>query len=378
MRYFNGNYKDSLSTKFSSQISAASNLELDVWYIACKEDGIYLCHKDNQQRISPIKFRETKSIFYTVRYYTALYQSIISIVSQNNRFDYVYIRNMFVTPSYIKALKQIQRKGSKCIVEIPTYPAMSEYSSEKNILRRITLFIQNKFEILSCKHVDLFALIGEPATQYHGRPAVNIGNGIHICDIPLRKQEVLKDEIHILALASMSRWQGFDRIIEGMYEYRQKGGNKQIKFHLVGPDGDGSIKEWRALSNQYGLQDSVLFEGPIYGDDLTLFINKCDIGVASLGLYRKGFNNTSVLKIREYMVRGIPFIYAGNDFALNENNNFHIKVPNDDSTIDIQRIVEFALMIRKNTQVSIQMRKYAKENMTWEKQFVKIFNEFIK
>jgi vacuolar-type H+-ATPase subunit F/Vma7 len=227
MRYLIGNNLDSLTPKFRGQISAAINMGLDVWYIVCREEGIYLYHNDDQKIINPIKYHPTKSITFKIIYYSAIYKTILLVLSQN-KFDFVYLRSMFVTPLYIKLLKQIKAQRAKCIIEIPTYPKENEYSSEKSIIKKIMLFSQKQLEDLTSKYVDLYLLIGKHADSYLGQPALNIENGVDIESIPLREPKYSEDEIHLLAIASMSRWHGYDRIIQGISEYSKVQNNLRV------------------------------------------------------------------------------------------------------------------------------------------------------
>lgn len=171
----------------------------------------------------------------------------------------------------------------------------------------------------------------------------------------------------------MSRWHGYDRLFEGLNEYKCLSNRYRVIVHMVGSDGDGSLKKWKQLVEQLSLQDTVLFEGMKYGDELTQIINECDVGIGALGLYRKGLYLTSELKIREYCARGLPFIYSAKDTALCGELEFCYKVPNDNTPIDVSRIIEFCLKTREIKNLPEKMRSFAKEKMTWQAQFSKLF-----
>ena len=100
----------------------------------------------------------------------------------------------------------------------------------------------------------------------------------------------------------------------------------------------------------------------------------CDIGINSLGLYRKNLDATSELKVREYTARGLPFVCSVEDPALQyADEDFWIKVSNDDSIPDMQEIVDFTLKMRADKDHPDKMREYARKFMTWEGQYASIF-----
>ena len=101
--------------------------------------------------------------------------------------------------------------------------------------------------------------------------------------------------------------------------------------------------------------------------------NSATIGISSLALYKIGFQTGSVLKLREYMARGLPFVYAHDDPHIKGDMPWCIRIPNDDSSVDMNAIDMFVEKIKKQPELGITMRNYAKMNMSWESQFEKIF-----
>ena len=90
----------------------------------------------------------------------------------------------------------------------------------------------------------------------------------------------------------------------------------------------------------------------------------CDIGIEVLAAFRKDVLVSSSLKSREYAAYGIPFVAAVPiDFA--ENNwEYVLNVPLDDSPIDIEKVIEFydSIYAEKNCDmVSKTIRGYAED-----------------
>ena len=257
----------------------------------------------------------------------------------------------------MKALRALKKTGAKIIIEIPSF-GVDELRSERRLLRKAVLLLARKRRASLARHVDLFALIGEAGSQYHGRPAIGIQNGVDVDATPIRRPMSTSDDVvHALVLASMCRWHGYDRLLAGLEEYKRRNPRRDVVFHFVGPDGDGSLAVWKDMSRRLGVSDMVVFEGPKYGAQLSYFFDLCDIGVAALGLHRKGANAVSTLKVREYMARGIPFVCVPGEHLPDMGSSYAMEVPSDDSPIEIGRVVRFARETRLDRELTRKMRE---------------------
>jgi len=207
-------------------------------------------------------------------------------------------------------------------------------------------------------------VIGEPVGDtLHGRPAMNIINGVDVSALPAHTPNPGDGPIRLLALASMSGWHGYDRILRALAN-DTSGIKARVDF--VGGDGDGSLAAWKTLAETLGLGDRVTFHGPLYGSALDRVIAACDIGVGSLGMYRYGLAQGMTLKLREYMARGLPFVSAVDDPSLPDDPAFALRVSNDDTPIDMARVIAFAQNARLDAGVSDRMRAYAQAHMSWQ------------
>jgi hypothetical protein len=108
------------------------------------------------------------------------------------------------------------------------------------------------------------------------------------------------------------------------------------------------------------------------GGDLDKAFAIADIGVSSLGLYRIGLNEASVLKTREYMSRGLCVIGVGSDPDLPPDSPYRFVVPNDDSIEPIAEIIkELSAKKLPNAQ---EIRDYAEQNLTWKAKMVRVLD----
>ena len=363
---------ETLKRKFDGQMNACLKLGYKVWYIKWDGKAFYLVNRENDESrlLIRTKLFMSREKYYHTLYFVDMYRAAVKALYYVN-FDCIYMRAMPIK----RLVKLIKNKGIFFIREIPTY--LSGDKQEKNlngdIIRKIGSRISKMYFNDVVSNVDLFIAIGDDTNgTLYDKPAINIDNGIDVSVIAMRDFKPQKDTLNFLLLASMCYWHGYDRIVTALKNYS---GDQKILFHFVGNDGDGSLSKWKTLASDLGVEDKVAFHGAIYGEELDKFIDTMDVGVGSLGGYRKDLYTASDLKSREYMARGIPIIYACIDPTIDEKNDFVMRVANDDSPIDINKAVEFALKMREKNDVSFRMREYAEKNMSWVTQFEKVFQK---
>ncbi len=359
-----------LKAKFDGQIRAFENLEFDVYYLAFDESHFYLVNGGNKTVVGKTHFG-IPGYFHTL-----CYQDLYTLARKTIRevgFDCVYWRAAPQLPSSLRLARNIKKSGARFLFEYPTYPSNTEKSMSglRVVYGAYAAVLSKRIDDLA----DGFVLIGEDAGGvYSGKPAINISNGINLEVIPARNRKPDPDAIHILALASMSYWHGYDRLIRSLHQYK---GDRKVLIHMVGGNDGGSIPEWKALTEELDLTNKVIFHGSKSGDALSEMFDLCDIGVNSLGMYRKGFHVTSELKSREYAARGLPFVCSVDDPALEHTNApLWLRVTNDDSIPDMETILAFALRMREDEQAVNKLRAYAAEHLTWESQYRQVFDKF--
>ena len=149
-------------------------------------------------------------------------------------------------------------------------------------------------------------------------------------------------------------WNGLDRIAQSIRKYK---GPVEITFHILG---EISRREMKALAST---SKRIEFHGLKIGDELDTLMARMNLAVSSLALFRKNMNEACPLKTREYVARGIPFVMAYHDDDLSSveiDRKFFLSFPNDNSPIEIQRIIDFAGQMSNNaTDISQYMREYA-------------------
>ena len=135
---------------------------------------------------------------------------------------------------------------------------------------------------------------------------------------------------------------------------------------MGGEDDNPEIISLKALAESSGAGDCVIFHGRRESDYISAMYSQCDIGIGALGLHRKGLEDSSILKIREYALAGIPFITAGSDPDFTGEEPFRFVVPNDES---ISPIVECLLSFpqKRKSFTDSQIRAFAESRLVYSK-----------
>lgn len=197
-------------------------------------------------------------------------------------------------------------------------------------------------------------------------------NGIKVSSLSIRKTPnwTTGDTLHLISVAQVARWHGLDRLIWGM----ANSDNSNIYLHIVGEG--PAIPQLTALVSKKELEDKVIFHGFKTGEELDKMFNYCHIAVGSLGIHRKGLNETSELKAREYCARGIPFFCSSKDGDFPNDYPFRLTLPSDESPIDIETIYDFASIVLCDHQHPKKMREFATKFLDWKIKMEKLVHFF--
>lgn len=275
-------------------------------------------------------------------------------------YDFIYFRKSDIDYTVYKFLRDIKRNNPKCkiIFEIPTYPYEKEnFHGKKDFPMLLKDRINHKkFE----KCVDRIVTFSDDSSIWN-IPTIMTKNGVDFTKITFSSRISKPDEINLIEVSSPAYWHGYDRLLEGLGNYYQHGGDKNIIFHIVG-DG-GEIQKYKELVEKYNLKEHVVFYGNRFGDELKHIYEKAYVGIDSLGRHRSNNTTNSSLKSREYAAYGLPIISTVPiDFA-EVNWKYGLRVPADDSPIDIEQLIKFYENVYSSKDcaaVGVAVREYAK------------------
>lgn len=272
--------------------------------------------------------------------------------------DVIYFRKPYLLLpkmiSFFKKYKKLNPNG-KVIMEIPTYPYESEFIGIKG---KILLYYDRKYRNKLSKYLDRIATYSSD-DEIFGKKTIKIINGIDCSKIKIKSRKSC-ESLNLLMVAQFSKWHAVDRLLEGLKLYD---GKKSVILHLVG--NGRVIEDAKNYVKQHMLEDQVIFYGSLFGDELDSVYQKCDIGVCSLGNHRHNIFLSSELKSREYLAKGLPIVASTKIDVIEEDWPYCLYVPEDDSPVNIQNIVNFVdkvYKIKPRQEVIYDIRKYAEQN----------------
>lgn len=261
---------------------------------------------------------------------------IISFIKDRS-YDACYVRYEFSDGFLIKMLSRLSKKCSRIALELPTWPYEGELSDSK--LGKVKLQIDRYYRRRLSKYVGLIVSFYEMPKTLFNIPTKQIPNGFDFDSVSPANETLDKDCIHVAAVSSMRPWHGYERFIEGLYEYYRSGGDRNIVLHLVG-DGPEK-KKYEALVSKYKLASHVSLEGPLSGSRLDGLLERCDLGIDSLARHRSGISVLSSLKSREYGAKGIPFLNSCKIDVIEGSCPYVLYVSPSEDPIDIASVIKF-------------------------------------
>lgn len=380
--YFIDDSVSGVYKKINSQCGALKKLGHDCYLLSIKRDDNYclsycLINFNNNEYVKKISIKSygnqtfNKFIYAFHRYFMPINSDLINLINTYN-FDYLYIRHILpVSYKYISLYKKIKVKCKK-YYEFYSYPYIKDMFQYKGFSKYVCLLFEYKSVERLKRVIDEFIVVNEVDSNYDRNRLGSyrvVTNGCDVHSLNVRKPPVLNKEIHILGLANLANHHGYDRIITGIAQYK---GPYKIIFHVAGGNGYAEIQKLRNLSLQLGVTESVEFHEPMYGEKLAVQFDTCHVAAGTLALHRIGSLNGSVLKLREYCARGIPFFYGYNDEDF-DNFDFSLRFSADDSPVDIDVISKFVEKMYSKDNHEYKMREYAEDNLDWTSKMKKIF-----
>ena len=305
------------------------------------------------------------------------YNCIYNYCRQND-IQFVYARCFQnATPSLIRLFKRLKALGIKSVTEIPTYPYDQEFVGFPYFSGRFWLKFDKIFRKSLYKQMNAIVTFSD-AKEIFGQRTIRISNGVDFDNIPLHDYRQPSDgSIHLIGVAEVHYWHGYDRLIDGLGRYYQTTEvPRRIFFHIVGGvapnEMDGSIHApgFTSLIEKYGIKDYVIFHGQLFGDELNSVFNQSCFAIGSLARHRSGIMVIKTLKNREYATRGIPFIYSEKDSDF-DHMPYVMKASPDESPINIQDILDF---IDRHNPNPLEIRKTV-ENLSWKIQMKRVIDE---
>lgn len=339
------NRSSGVNKKINGQIRAFESENYFVDLIATYNDDIAFYH-NNEKKI--IKSNSIPRI------------SLCTWAAKNApNYNIAYVRFQFFCPFVLHMLKAFRQHNVITIMEIPTYPYAIELRKQ-GLLGIPKRSIDSVFGSLCSRYIDTFAspLYGGIIL---GRPCLEIYNGIDVNETTPRKP-MKNSKIDLIAVAMMAPWHGYDRLINGLHEYYQKGGQRNVILHLVGEG--AATPEYTRLIYQYSLEEHVIQHGKKFGPELDALYNYADIGVGALASSSKNVFRTNTLKVLEYMGKGLPVICEEGEVGIPSDSQYRLTIKNGNEAVSIEDVVSFYDSVYTNeiNHIISEIRTYCIDN----------------
>ncbi len=335
---------------------------------ACQEAGVPI-------RVHVFSYEETGLDTGTVRFHVLkekkgkkgrrdkaakLYFQARDIARELSDYDVVILRALAWTPMYVPGMK---KKDFTLITEHHT-KTMGELLSGK----RYASFLSHALFKKSCMKLSdgVLCVTGEICRDtcggaLKGLPTQTIPNGVDV-DCIKKTGSAAFDEtgLHLAFVAStLQPWHGLDRITRGLALYE---GEMPIHLHLVGAIPEDAVRNTNPLVK-------TRFHGILDRSAMDRVLLKMHLGISSLAIFRNRMKEACVLKSREYMARGLPFVYAYDDPGIPEDFPCCLKIEATESPVLLARLIDFARQMetrKKTGDVPGLMRETARKHMDWK------------
>jgi hypothetical protein len=230
----------------------------------------------------------------------------------------------------------------------------------------IPVFNEKTWGVLFARRVKAIVTVTYELAAYQKakgcRNVAVVANGIDVSSFHVRTIPELHKEISLLFLkgtSTLASWNGLDRIINSIDKFHSLS-NSPFRFKL--------LICGKQFPNEFPERDYIEHLGYLRGAQLEEVFNRAHIAASTMCSYRRGLEESAILKTREYFARGIPFIYAYKDVDFDgssavKNNTLHFS--NDDSLMEMERIVQFARNRMEHPEHAMEMNLWAKEHLDY-------------
>ncbi|EOS54330.1 glycosyltransferase [Paenibacillus barengoltzii] len=229
--------------------------------------------------------------------------------------DVIYHRYDLYYPGLPKLLKQfpsILEMNTNDLAEMKQLGSKARYgyhlATRSRVLRAAQGFVFVSGEMAEERHYKKYV-----------KDKVIIGNG-YALDRVSTAPVVQRDEIRVIFIGSSGQsWQGVDHIA-ALARMRPS-----WTFDIVGfaPE---DFKE--------PAPENMLFHGRLDRRDYEPLMYQADVAIGTMALYRKGMNEASPLKVREYLAYGLPVIIGYQDTDFPESVPFLLQLPNASGNLE--------------------------------------------
>ena len=330
----------------------------------------HICVKENKTMMG--KLLKRIFLFYSTYDWNLCFKEI-------NKPDFLYIRKPIIDYGFYHFLKKVKRNYPLCkiVLELYTYPYDNDYLINSKSICAFPIVLKERIfrELI---HRYLNRIVTFSNDQYIWKTkTIRIINGIDVNKYKIKSNNYSeKNKIVFISVATMQEHHGYDRLIKGIADYyKAENVDINIKYYVVG--NGPKVAEYIDYVRNNNLENYIEFTGALDGKKLDYYFDISNIAVGSLGLHRIGIHNSSTLKTREYLARGIPFIYSGKIDVIKDDYRFCLKISENEDSIDINMVKNFYLKmcdLNRFNNINEQIREFAINNIDISKSFMPVID----
>jgi len=308
---------------------------IDVYFLNRKREG----YAENVHFKRVDDYHDKK--FFELYFRACTFKVIENIVNLD-AYDVIYLRYPLMD---LSALSYAKRYGYKTITqhhgkelqEIKTYKIRLPFKIFQYINER---FLAPKF----FKYIKGLTAISDDLVEYEQRRVdfkgntKRFSNGINPEQFSMTNPPIFEKEFNLIMVSSsFTAWHGLDRLLKSLVKFHHD--TITINLFLVGK----MSSEFNDLITACDANESLHIHqmGKLYDKDLDAVFEKAHMACDSLAMFHLDMNEASTLKSKEYIARGIPFLYSAPDHDLLSLEKYLYNVKNENSLIDFHKILKF-------------------------------------
>ena len=215
--------------KISYQIKVMENNQINVYHACPYDMERFVIVDTNYNIISSINIKGYRDVKKDIASNKCVYDFI-----ERNQIDAIYVRNGNFSIVMQAFYRKLKKRGIKVIMEIPTYPLTQRKTNIKQSLR-----MKDYKTALSQIYGYTIGSLGIPFMKYAvdkivtyngfdkiwGVETLKIPNAVDVNIMPMHTIIPIRNgKLHLIAVANVAKWHGYDRIIKSMYTYNKKNG----------------------------------------------------------------------------------------------------------------------------------------------------------
>lgn len=299
------------------------------------------------------------------------YDVMFKHINKLDAYDYIILRYANMDLSSDRFINEL---GDRLITEHHT-KEIPEILTAGNISSKLRAYLEYFRGRTFLNKVRAIVGVTDEIRKYEiervsaNKDSTVVSNGIDVDSTTFTKFKKFDGkELHIIFVASyFAPWHGLNYILDALCRYN---GKVKVVLHLIG---DISPNDFIRLCNFGNKHTEVKIHGRKFNKELDEIFAISTIAISTIALFEKNMFEACPLKTREYIARGIPFIYGYKDTDLDDKEEFALKV--NINNLSVEQMIEFAYEVSKKCEdISTLMRDFAKERLDWKLKIAQMYD----